>query len=246
MPIPTDNDFFQRGDFSGFIATGRCRIVERFQPKNAADPVIGPVRGKHFAVIDDPYGIDLTDGHRIDLHTGQPLPRPSDHDYDPVQAAQDAAAGLGSAVTERIDHEYVDGNNRITVGADGAWLECVDVEFAPGQRLWYHWRFCRFDSMPFNDFAMFLAYPDGDTNIAASHIEMLCDVLTLESSPSPRVGSNWSSPWTVGLFDPSGGFKGTLRWMSSNGQSLTGVHKNRSALRFHRPSALLLDNFSIE
>lgn len=246
MPIPRDNSFFQRGDFGGFVTSGRCRIAERFQPKNPADPAIGPVRGKHFAVIDDPYAIDLTDGRRLDPGTGQPLPRPPDPDYDAANAAQDAAAGVGPALTERIDHEYQDGNNRTTVGADGAWLDCTDVEIAPGQRLWYHWRFCRFDSMPFNDFALFLTYADGDTDATAMHCELLCDVLTLETSPPPRMGSNWSSPWTVGVFEPPEGFKGTLRWMASNGQSLTGVRSRRSALRFHRPSALLLDNFSIE
>ena len=250
MPIPVDNSYFQKGTFDGFVAFGRCSVVESFRSWDLSAPPIGPIRGKHLAVIDDPHAVEMTDGRRIDPATGKVLPRPTDREFDADQAAQDAAAGSGPAITERIDHEYLDGNNKTTVGADGAWLECAGVTIKKGERLWFHWRFCRFDSMPYNDFALFLAYPDDDTRVAAAHRQLLCDVLTLERTPSLATGvnsnSNWSSPWTVGVFDPPDGFKGTLRWLASNGQSVSGVTSRRATRRFHRPSALLLDNFAIE
>ena len=242
MPIPPDNSYFQRGDFSGFSTCGRCSVATSFRPWAATGSAITPIRGSFLAIIDDPWAIDLTDGHRIDPATGQRLPRPTDPDFDAAKAAQDAVAGRGPVSTERIDYEYRDGDGRITVGADGAWLDCADVEIKPGERLWFHWRFCRFGSMPFNDFALFLAYADGDTSAPAVHRQILCDVWSLEESRP----SSLMSPWTVGVFAPAAGFKGALRWMASNGQSLARVRAKPSPKRFDRPSALLLDNLSIE
>ena len=134
MPLPTTNSYFQDGTLQGFTTEGTVRIVESFDAIHGAHHFC-PVRGAHFIVLDDPSKID-GDGAR------KPAPG------DPTPAD-----------TTRFTFTP-DADNKTTLGVDGAILECRNVLIQPGQTLWFHWAFARFDWSPANDFALFVAYED--------------------------------------------------------------------------------------
>jgi hypothetical protein len=207
MPLPTTNSYFQDGTLQGFTTEGTVRIVESFDAIHGAHHFC-PVRGAHFIVLDDPSKID-GDGAR----------KPAPGDPKPAD-------------TTRFTFTP-DADNKTTLGVDGAILECRNVLIQPGQTLWFHWAFARFDWSPANDFALFVAYEDGRTDGPPAYTCVLAESLVLERQ------TRWFTDWQAFSWRPATPFNGTLQWIVSNGISTTLPVPRPGGNA--RPSALLLD-----
>jgi hypothetical protein len=207
MPIPNLNSGFQQGRFDGFVTRGPCAVVKSFQTIHASH-TFRPVTGDYFAVMDQPEKIDSDGARRLD--PGDPPPI-------------DTSAFTFSP----------DADGKTTLGIDGAMLECQDVRISAGRSLWFHWAFARFDWSPFNDFAVFTAYPDDRVAAPPFYKEVIIQSIDLERQ------SRWYADWCVFSWRPETDFRGTVRWIVSNGlsQSIPSPRPGANA----RPSALLLD-----
>lgn len=210
MPLPNDNRHFQRGDFDGYATHGKCKIAESFKTLHR-NHTFQPVRGKFFAQLDDPLDI-----------TPKGVRKP------------------GGVPPANLSHLTIkpDSAGRITRGVDGSVLECPNVTIKSGQALWFHWAFARFDSPPYNDFAMFAAYLPGDVDFVNPVFDT-CLVQSLVLESQARSYTDWQAySWR-----PEKEFFGTLRWIVANGISTTnGSTVGGSA----RPSALLIDCIELE
>ena len=139
MPIPSANNTFSRGDFSGYRVDGRCKVVDSFDYHSPFSTNVTRVRpfgtGHFFALLDDPELVDA-DGSRLN---DPALPTPADT----------------SGVTFRDDFG-------ITSGIDGAVLEALDVSIPKGKCLQFRWRFLCYDTNAgqINDFCLFDAISD--------------------------------------------------------------------------------------
>lgn len=207
MSVPQRNQVFQQGEFQGYRTYGICRIAKSFSTFQEAH-VYQPVRGEYFALLDDPKHID-GDGVRT--------PRLGD------PPAADTSRWVLSP----------DADNRTTLGVDGAILECADMTIEAGQALWFHWAFARFDWSPANDFAMFAAFKDGDTEQTPGFKVCLAQSIELERQ------NRWYTDWQVFSWRPAERFQGTIQWIVSNGMS-TSLPLPRPG-GGARPSALLID-----
>lgn len=169
----------------------------------------------------------------------------------------------------------VDDGTMRTFGIDGACVD-IDMVIEPGQKLDFSWKFITRDggSSGGNDFAMVLAYGEGAPRPAPapSIEEMLAgppppiDLLQgLDGRPAINLHdpntparlaegrdlqSNTANTlvWMRGRpWQPPGGFRGTVRWIASNGWRLRqGLHPatdNENSLLGQRafPPSLLLD-----
>ncbi len=212
MPLPQQNEHFENGDFQGYRTYGICQVAKCFTAFHEIH-TFSPVSGSYFAVLDDPRSID-GDGARTAEAAGYP------------------PADTGAW---RITP---DADGRTTLGKDGAILECRSVRITPGQALWFHWAFLRFDWSPANDFAVFAAYADDKVDQPSTYQAILAQSLELERQ------NRWYTDWQAFSWRPQTPFSGTLRWIASNGIS-TSIPLPRPGADA-RPSALLLDCITIE
>jgi len=207
MPLPTRNPYFQDGTLDGLVTHGAVRIVESFDAIHHAHRFL-PVRGAYLIVLDDPWNID-GDGSRA----------PAPGDPPPADTSKFSL--------------LPDANGQTTLGVDGAILECREVVLTPGQTLWFHWAFARFDWNPANDFALFTA-----SSGSGAAAQVVCTLPLIQSIELERQ-SRWYTDWQVCSWRPTEPFSGTLRWIVSNGISTTVPIPRPGGGA--RPSALLLD-----
>ncbi len=212
MPLPRHNAHFEQGDFRGYTTKGICQIAKQFSAFNESRVYL-PVSGSYFAVLDDPRDID-GDGARTTEAAA----------YPPADTTQWSLTP--------------DADGRTTLGSDGAILQCEAVTIEPGQALWFHWAFARFDWSPANDFAVFEAYADHALDQPPLYHVTLVQSLELERQ------NRWSTEWQVYSWRPAMPFTGTVRWIVSNGLS-TSIPLPRPGGKA-RPSALLLDCVKID
>lgn len=222
MPLPdpfSTNARFQRGDFTGLRTAGICFTANAFPLPDSAGQV-RPVHGDFLAVLDDWRACD-DDGERIDS-AGAPGVKPAD-----TQA-----------------FEFADPLGRRTYGADGAWVDLEDVTIAAGERLRFFWKFISPLQGRYNDFALFLAYPDGDVTAPRQPVRT-----PLAQMSDPARNTLFDTDWCVSVWEPLGGFTGTLRWLVSNGERRGANDRPpgpTARRRFSTPSTLLLDAIEIE
>jgi hypothetical protein len=211
MPLPEDNTCFEKGTFEGFATQGLCRVMKEFPAFMNVDQ-LRPFRGQYVAVLDDPHKIDSDGARRLD--PTDPLPA----DTSPFGFPNDAAG-------------------RVTIGVDGAILECRDVTIEAGQAIWFHWRFARFSWSPFNAFALFETSANEMPGTDPVHRAILAQSIQLEDQ------NVLYTPWTAYAWRPTARFSGTLRWVVSSGFSTT----NPSAMGrvSGRPGALLIDSIEL-
>jgi len=222
MPLPdsfTPNARFERGDLTGLRAAGICFVESQF-PLPGDVQTVRPVHGKFLAVLDDWRACD-DDGQRVDS-VGAPG----------VQPADTRAFG------------FADPRGHRTYGADGAWIELEDVEIRPGERLRFFWKFVSPPQGRYNDFALFLAYPeqrpDEPTHPVRTPLAEMLD---------PARNTRHDTDWHVSVWIPLDGFRGKLRWLVSNGERRSGSAPPPgpgARRRFSNPSTLLLDAIEIE
>lgn len=212
MSLPTTNQHFEQGDFRGFTTYGICQVAKDFRAWRDVH-TFAPVSGRFFAVLDDPR--DVTgDGARTATAAAYPPADTAHYTLSP------------------------DADHRTTFGADGAILECCDCTIAPGQSLWFHWAFARFDWSPANDFALFEAYECGDLTKPPTTRILLAQSIELEQM------NRWYTDWHACAWRPQTPFNGTVRWVVSNGMSTSNPWPSPGANA--RPSALLLDCIKID
>ncbi len=139
MSIPSDNNTFSLGDFSGYQVDGRCKVVDFFDYHSPFSTNVTRIKpfgtGHYFALLDDPTLVDAN-GSRL---KDPALPTPADT----------------SGISFKDDFG-------ITSGIDGAILEALDVSIPKGKRLQFRWRFLCYDTSAgqINDFSLFDAIFD--------------------------------------------------------------------------------------
>ncbi|HHJ38251.1 MAG TPA: hypothetical protein ENJ86_02180 [Methylothermaceae bacterium] len=219
MAIPSTNQSFRQGDFTGFHPMGRCMVVENFSftnPETGQTEIIRPFgRGKCFALLDDPTLVD-DDGAR--LPSSGIIPVPAD-----TSAYQ-------------FDDDF---SGQTTFGIDGAILEVTDVSIPRGKKLFFRSRFLPFDSSAagMNDFALFDTYEGNQaTPDTLQHREIL-------GQANDGFAANGHGKWEKHTWAPASDFNGVLRWVVSNGTTQNPpVISNTTRAR---PSALLIDIIKI-
>ncbi len=120
-----------------------------------------------------------------------------------------------------------------TFGIDGAILEVPDVAISSGQFLQFRWRFLCYDTSAAgnNDFALFEAGDDAGP------------VYRTVLAQANALPSGGLIPWNTWLWQPAADFRGTLRWVASNGTTVDPPVPSSSNRA--RPSALLIDSIHI-
>ncbi len=136
MSLPSNNNTFLQGDFSGYQVQGRCYVVPGFDyhsPFSNSISTIKPFgRGHCFALLDDPRLVD-------------------------ANGSRSQGAGL-AAVADTSAFQFDDAfTGMTTTGIDGALLEASNVDISVGEALEFRWCFLCYDTAAAgnNDFAIF-------------------------------------------------------------------------------------------
>jgi hypothetical protein len=136
---------------------------------------------------------------------------------------------------------FTDSDGRTTFGADGAWVDLNNLHIAAGERLVFFWKFISRPQGNFNDFAWFLAFPDGDLSKPPLHPVGV----PLAQMSSSATNTLRNTNWNASTWQPPTGFTGTVRWLVSNGERRKTRPGRQARRRFSNPSSLLLDAITI-
>lgn len=224
MSFPADNNIFQKGTFEGFAVRGRARVDRDFRHawENRS---VSPGLGKHFAILDDPNLIDLSNGTRL----------------PPSQIlSSDLTAPASRDPLDTSDLDFIDLLSQKTRGIDGASLAVEGISLKPGEGIMTRWNFLVYDQRDdINDFALaeLIDEQTGQT------IEQKLLVQS-QGLKSPDGSIRWSSGWMPYSWKASGSVRVTFRIVVSNGYTfnpLSGPDPLQRVQGRAFPSGLLVD-----
>jgi hypothetical protein len=178
------NNMFQQGNFSGYTAKGRCKIVTEYthQIEQHGYRYKKPAYGRFMAILDDPALVDENNGARLKNNL-------IDNSYVDKAPVEFSESGFSGNVNPAYTITNPDGLK--TASKDGAYLGVSKLLVNSGQALLIRWDFLIGQNnvnnpLALNDFAL-IDIVDADSKFLLTR-QVLCQTLDINDG-------HWSTGW---------------------------------------------------